>query len=381
MSTPLQIGISILGQPTLDSISYLLHRGVSASDLINISADQINTQASKLKQQTIDNEQSRILSIFKRRFPNSVDILYEGYVFHGQYQIHDRIEKGLNIFMGDVSNILMKLYDVGVIEPKQFRPSHSGAAFLGLDKCNHGLANDKEPNCTSAAHWEWEVLVDTQFELTLDETLEENGWYAEPFERTPTGEAIKNCFNSKGTIVFTGTCRETWAWLKKLGVAKEEKSNDDLEPNILRWMILDSVAGSHPHPGCKHDILDHEAVEKLRMKITSSADEKKIRQTSKKIIDELQESRLDLLGYGYGDGNSGSNSNNNSNSARSGLKFFTLSTDEPLFNHASKYGLNELLHNGVELKEEQLLNNMHIGDVYNYRFGKTGKSVQYARIS
>lgn len=98
------------------------------------------------------------LDHFHRRFPDSIDILYKGCVFHGEYQVLDRIPKGLNIMASDVSFALMRLFNVGIIEPIRFRPSHSGAAWLGLTvagPCDRHL----KPNVGNAIHWEWKVMM------------------------------------------------------------------------------------------------------------------------------------------------------------------------------------------------------------------------------
>ncbi len=69
------------------------------------------------------------------------------------------------------------------------------------------------------------------------------------------------------------------------------ESKEYLEKQILVWMILDGIAGSHPHPGCKNDLIDHESAEKRRMIITSIATEEQIRQVSDKILEEIAENR------------------------------------------------------------------------------------------
>ena len=100
------------------------------------------------------------LDHFHRRFPNSADILYKGYVFHGEYQVLDRTPKGRNIMAADVSSALMGLYRVGIIKPSKFAPSHSGAAFLGLEE---GYFRPRprhlKPHIGDAIHWEWRVML------------------------------------------------------------------------------------------------------------------------------------------------------------------------------------------------------------------------------
>ena len=97
------------------------------------------------------------LDHFHRRFLNSIDILYKGYVFHGQYQVLDREPKGFNTMSADVSSALMGLYRVGVITYKRFVPSHSGAALLGLEVSQR--RPHLKPHIGDAFHWEWEVLL------------------------------------------------------------------------------------------------------------------------------------------------------------------------------------------------------------------------------
>ena len=97
------------------------------------------------------------LDHFHRRFPNSVDILYKGHVFHGEYQVLDRAPKECNIMAADVSSALIGLYRAGIIEPVRFRPSHSGAAFLGLEGSQR--SPHLKPHVGDAIHWEWRVLL------------------------------------------------------------------------------------------------------------------------------------------------------------------------------------------------------------------------------
>ncbi len=97
------------------------------------------------------------LDQFHRRFPNSVDVLYKGYVFHGEFQVLDRVPKGWNIMAADVSSALMGLYKVGIIEPVRFRPSHSAAAWLGLESSQR--RPHRKPHVGDAIHWEWKVML------------------------------------------------------------------------------------------------------------------------------------------------------------------------------------------------------------------------------
>jgi hypothetical protein len=97
------------------------------------------------------------LDHFHRRFPNSSDVLYKGYVFHGEYQVLDRAPKGWNIMAAEVSSALMGLYRVGIIEPVRFRPGHSAAAWLGLE-AGQRIPHLK-PHVGDAIHWEWRVML------------------------------------------------------------------------------------------------------------------------------------------------------------------------------------------------------------------------------
>lgn len=97
------------------------------------------------------------LDHFHRRFPNSIDVLYKEHIFHGEYQVLDRTPKGYNIMAADVSSALMGLFKVRIIEPIRFRPSRSGAAFLGLE------VSQRRPHLRAhvgdAIHWEWRVML------------------------------------------------------------------------------------------------------------------------------------------------------------------------------------------------------------------------------
>ncbi len=57
----------------------------------------------------------------------------------------------------DVSSALIGLYCVGIITYKRFAPSHSAAAWLGLEASQR--RPHLKPHIGDAVHWEWEVLL------------------------------------------------------------------------------------------------------------------------------------------------------------------------------------------------------------------------------
>ncbi len=78
--------------------------------------------------------------------------LWKGNIVHGE----QFLTKGRTVFMADVSTALLRLCAAGAIRPIAFRPSHSGAAFLGLDYCQRRAHTTPDPS--DAAHWDWEVI-------------------------------------------------------------------------------------------------------------------------------------------------------------------------------------------------------------------------------
>ncbi len=89
--------------------------------------------------------------------------LWKGNVIHGEQFL---TKKGHAVFMADVSTALLRLCAASVIRPIAFQPSHSGAAFLGLDSCQQGAHTT--PNASDAAHWDWEVTGEFAV-LTLED--------------------------------------------------------------------------------------------------------------------------------------------------------------------------------------------------------------------
>ncbi len=87
-----------------------------------------------------------------RLCPDGSIRLWPGNFIHGE----QFLTKGRTVFMADISTALLHLQSAGVIKPTKFTPSHSGAAFLGLDSCQR-RAHTK-PDAGDAAHWTWEVL-------------------------------------------------------------------------------------------------------------------------------------------------------------------------------------------------------------------------------
>lgn len=88
--------------------------------------------------------------------------LWKGNVVYGE----QFLTKGRTVSMADVSTALLRLCAAEAIRPIAFRPSHSGAAFLGLDSCQQ-RAHTK-PNASDAAHWDWEVTGEFAV-LTLED--------------------------------------------------------------------------------------------------------------------------------------------------------------------------------------------------------------------
>lgn len=80
--------------------------------------------------------------------------LWPGNVIHGEQFLS--LTTGHSVSMADIGDRLRELHEAGIIKPIRFRPSHSGAAFLGLQE---GASKEKRdaPHAGDAAHWEWEV--------------------------------------------------------------------------------------------------------------------------------------------------------------------------------------------------------------------------------
>lgn len=93
----------------------------------------------------------------ERRFPGLFRLLWQGNVIHGE-QVLALVPRGFNAQMADVSTTLLRLHAAGVLRPLAFRPSPSGAAFLGLSPAYRG--HQTAPNAGTAGHWTWECLGD-----------------------------------------------------------------------------------------------------------------------------------------------------------------------------------------------------------------------------
>jgi hypothetical protein len=104
----------------------------------------------------MNNRQIDFLRAAERKFPGLSQWLWVGNVIHGERLLNMRI--GNYILMADVGDALIMLAESGILKPTAFRPSHSGAAFLGLSACNKRRER-KGPTRDDAAHWEWECLV------------------------------------------------------------------------------------------------------------------------------------------------------------------------------------------------------------------------------
>lgn len=96
-------------------------------------------------------EQRTAISYLERLCDGATSCLWKGNVIHGE----QFLTKERNVSMADVSTALLSLCVASVIQPIAFRPSHSGAAFIGLDVANR--RKHTAPNAGTAAHWNWEV--------------------------------------------------------------------------------------------------------------------------------------------------------------------------------------------------------------------------------
>ena len=97
-------------------------------------------------------EEGRAVDYLNGLCPDASTRLWLGNCIHGE----QFLVRGRNVMMADISTAFLKLWAVGVLRPTKFTPSHSGAAFLGLDTSQRGT-HDK-PNASDAAHWTWEVV-------------------------------------------------------------------------------------------------------------------------------------------------------------------------------------------------------------------------------
>ncbi len=93
------------------------------------------------------------IAYLDRLCPDGSTHLWSGNFIHGEQFL---TKKGHAVFMADISTALLHLQAAGVIRPTKFTPSHSGAAFLGLDPCQRRAHT--QPDAGDAAHWTWEVL-------------------------------------------------------------------------------------------------------------------------------------------------------------------------------------------------------------------------------
>lgn len=111
----------------------------------------MNDTARRLIDQ-ITAEQRIAIDYLERLCSGATSRLWKGNVIHGE----QFLTRGRAIFMAaDVSTALLRLYAANAIRPMAFRPSHSGAALLGLDYCQRRMHTT--PDASDAAHWDWEV--------------------------------------------------------------------------------------------------------------------------------------------------------------------------------------------------------------------------------
>jgi len=107
-----------------------------------------------------------VLSLLKATndmFPGCVYSLWMGNVIHPQQDIFKYVPTGNNVMMADVASVMLKLQKAGIVRPVKFQPSHSRAAFLGLE-CDGMYCNKKYqqvPDVGTAADWTWEVIMAT----------------------------------------------------------------------------------------------------------------------------------------------------------------------------------------------------------------------------
>lgn len=90
----------------------------------------------------------------EQRHPGITHHLWHTNVLRGEtFLIHRRAFPA----MADIGDTFRRLATVGVLRPIRFAPSHSGAAFLGLQE-GAGREARAAPHAGDAAHWEWEVI-------------------------------------------------------------------------------------------------------------------------------------------------------------------------------------------------------------------------------
>lgn len=106
----------------------------------------------------MNEQQINSLHVAERKFPGLSQRLWVGNVIHGEGLLNMR--SGSHLFMADAGDALLALAESGILKPTAFRPSLSGAAFLGLSNHNRNKGEErKEPTRDDAAHWEWKCLV------------------------------------------------------------------------------------------------------------------------------------------------------------------------------------------------------------------------------
>jgi len=106
-----------------------------------------------------------LLKATNDRFPGCVYNLWMYNVIHPEHAIFKYVPTGHNVMMADVASVMLKLQKAGIVRPVKFQPSHSRAAFLGLECEGRSLYMKKQyrekPDAGSAADWTWEVIMDT----------------------------------------------------------------------------------------------------------------------------------------------------------------------------------------------------------------------------
>lgn len=96
------------------------------------------------------------------RFPYISTLLWKGSVFHGFEALY-RLSATSNCCPADCSDALLWLQSQGYIIPKQFRPTHSQAAFMGLEKGVHKRDAVNPPNAGNASAFDWECIKEARF--------------------------------------------------------------------------------------------------------------------------------------------------------------------------------------------------------------------------
>lgn len=172
----------------------------------------------------MNKELETVLRRAESRFPGLVNRLWTSNVIHGE-DVLRLAPRRRAVFPSDAGDCLRELAEHGVVEPAKFAPSHSGAAFLGLDPAYRRLHT--EPNAGTAGHWAWRVVKDcTKFAQTLHEEKVRNETRME--QEYPLGCRVRYT-DTRGVVqegvVVKHEPQPTWStggWLRVRLGAKEE---------------------------------------------------------------------------------------------------------------------------------------------------------------